>query len=122
MHSRSRIGLVIGVVATTAALAAAPALGGDAKRFKSTVTLAQSNPFHGHISSPKAACEISRTVNVYRAKYGGDDLYDSTKTGASNQWSIPATPNGNFYAEVSKRVGHRIICKADVSPTVHFGG
>jgi hypothetical protein len=122
MYSRSRIALVIGVVAAAAALAATSALGGDAKRFKSTVTLAQSNPFHGHISSPKAACEISRTVNVYRAKYGSDDLYDSTKTGASNEWSIPATPNGNFYAQVTKRVGHKIICKADDSPTLHFGG
>jgi hypothetical protein len=121
MHLRSRIPLVIGVIAATAALGVAPALGGGAKRFKSTVTLAQTNPFHGQVNSHKSACEVSRTVTVYQAKYSGDSLYDTTTTGADNKWSIPATPNGNFYAKVSRRAGHRLICGSDVSPTLHFG-
>jgi hypothetical protein len=121
MHSKARIPLVVGTVAATVVLAAAPAVAGGAKRFKSTVTLAQTNPFHGQVNSHKSACEVSRTVTVYRARYGGDDLYDSTTTGADNKWSIPATPNGSFYAKVSRRVGHRLICGSDVSPTLHFG-
>jgi hypothetical protein len=72
MHLRSRIPLVIGVIAATAALGVAPALGGGAKRFKSTVTLAQTNPFHGQVNSHKSACEVSRTVTVYQAVYSGD--------------------------------------------------
>ena len=121
MHPGTRIPLVVGIIVAAAALTAAPALGGGAKSFKSKVTLAQTNPFHGQVKSDKPACEVSRTVNVYQAKYGGDSLYDSTKTGADNKWSIPATPNGNFYAKVSRRVGHKVICKSDVSPTRHFG-
>ncbi len=121
MHPRTRIPLVVGIIAAAAALAAAPALGGGAKHFKSTVTLAQANPFHGHVTSHKSACEVSRTVSVYQAKYGGDELYDSTTTGADNEWSIPATPNGNFYAKVSRRVGNKLVCGSDISPTRHFG-
>jgi hypothetical protein len=122
MSPKSRVPLVIGTVAATAVLVAAPAVAGGAKTFKSTVSLAQTNPFHGQVKSDKSACEVSRTVSVYRAKYGTDALYDSTTTGADNKWSIPATPNGNFYAKVSRRVGHKIICGSDVSPTRHFGG
>src|SRR5437764_3410277 len=117
MYLSSRIPLAIGMIAATVVLAAAPAVAGGAKRFKSTVTLAQTNPFHGQVNSHKSACEVSRTVTVYQAKYGGDSLYDSTTTGADNKWSIPATPNGNFYAKVSRRVGHKLICNSDCSPT-----
>jgi len=109
------------MVAAAVALVTAPALAGGAKSFKSQVTLAATDPFHGQVKSDKAACQISRTVTVYRAKYGGDSLYDTTKTGADNEWSIPATPNGNFYAKVSRRLGHKVICKSAVPPTRHFG-
>jgi hypothetical protein len=121
MNPRSRVLIIVGMVAAAVALVTAPALAGGATSYKSKVTLAQTNPFHGQVKSDKPACEVSRTVTVYQAKYTGDSIYDSTKTGASNKWSIPATPNGNFYAKVSRRVGNKVICKSAVSPTRHFG-
>ena len=123
MHPRTRIPLVVGIIAAAAALAAAPALGGGAKHFKSTVTLAQANPFHGHVTSHKSACEVSRTSRSNKPSTGSDELYDSTTTGADGDWSIPATPNGKFYAKVRRRraSGTSSSAGSDISPTRHFG-
>lgn len=122
MHPRFRIPLIIGIAAATVALVAASALGGNVKRFDSTVTLAATNPFHGHVSSPKHACEVNRTVKVFQQKYGTDGLYGKTTTDADGKWSIPASPNGKFYAKVTRRATTKFVCKPDTSPTRQFTG
>jgi hypothetical protein len=125
MHPRSRFLSVLVLAVASAALAVAPALGGNVKRFDSTVTLAKANPFHGHVSSPKHACEVLRTVKVFNEKPGPDGLFDKTKTDNDGKWAIPATPNGNFYAKVTRReegaAGTTFVCRSDISPTRHFG-
>jgi hypothetical protein len=125
MHSRSRFLIIFGVALAVVALAATAALGRAVKRFDSSVSLAQSNPFHGHVSSPRHACEVQRTVKVFNEKPGPDGLFGKTTTGNDGKWSIPATPNGNFYAKVTRReegaAGTTFVCRPDVSPTRHFG-
>lgn len=91
----------------------------------SRVTLAQSAPFHGKALSRKAACERKHTVKVYRVDPGPDGLYDTTRSNAQGQWTIPAgTPNGKFYAVVKQRsldtTGKTFICKRAISPKVTF--
>lgn len=127
MHPRSRFLLILGLGVATAALAASPAMGGNIKRFDSTVTLSANNPFHGHVSSPKHACEVQRTVKVFNKKAGPDGLFGKTKTDGDGKWSIDgSTANGNFYAKVTRRkegaAGTTFVCRRDVSPTRHFGG
>jgi hypothetical protein len=94
------------------------------KKFKSKVTLAATDPFHGTVSSHKPACMRRRTVKVFHEPDAG--LYDTTKTDANGTWTIPAgTPHGDFYARVlvKKRgsAAHRYVCRAARSTDVHFG-
>lgn len=125
MHPRSRFLIILGVTLAVVALAATAALGRAVKRFDSTVTLSKTNPFHGHVSSSKHACEVLRTVKVFNEKPGPDGLFGKTKTDNDGKWAIPATPNGNFYAKVTRReegaAGTTFVCRSDVSPTRHFG-
>lgn len=125
MQPRSKFPSILVLAIASAALAAAPALGGNVRRFDSTVTLAATNPFHGHVSSPKHACEVQRTVKVFDKAPGPDSFFGKTKTDGDGKWSIPATPNGNFYAKVTRRkegaAGTIFVCRPDLSPTRHFG-
>jgi hypothetical protein len=120
MRNGPRILLIAGLSLTLTAFAAALAFGGDLQRVDSKVTLAATNPFHGHVSAAKHACERNRTVKVYQQAYGGGGLYDSTTTDSDGKWSIPATPNGKFYAVVTKKETAKFFCRADVSPTRTF--
>jgi hypothetical protein len=126
MQSKFRIPLVVAIAAAVASLVVAGALGAIVKRFDSTVTLAKANPFHGHVSSPNNGCEQVRTVKVFKKKSGADDLFDKTTTDNDGKWSIPANPHGKFYAKVTRRkegaAGTIFVCRADASPTRHFGG
>ena len=126
MHPRSRFPFILGLAVAIAALAASPAMGGNVKRFDSTVTLAKTNPFHGHVSSPKHACEVLRVVKVFREQPGPDGRFGKTATNNEGRWSIDApNVNGNFYAKVTRREDHAAgttyLCRPDISPTRHFG-
>jgi hypothetical protein len=120
MRPRFRFPLIVGLAAALAALGATYALGAAVKHFDSTVTLAKASPFHGHVSSAKHACEANRTVAVYQQKYSGDDLVDTTTTDGDGKWSIPATPNGKFYAKATRKAGGTYVCRPDISPTRSF--
>jgi hypothetical protein len=126
MHLKSRVPIVLAGTAVAAAVAAPLAVGGTVKRIDSTVTLVNTNPFHGHVSSPNHACEVHRVVKVYKQRPGPDGLFDKTKTNRRGRWSIDApTVHGNFYAKVTRReegaAGTRYVCRLDVSPARHFG-
>jgi hypothetical protein len=125
MLSRSRITTILGLTAALAALTAGTVLATTTKRFDSKVTLSTTNPFHGRVISEKHACEIDRTVKVFNKKPGPDGLFGSTKTDNQGKWSMPATPTGRFYAKVTRRkegtAGTIVVCRADTSPTRHFG-
>jgi len=125
MFSRSRITTVLGLTAALAALTAGVALARSTQHIDSEVTLAASNPFHGVVISYKHACEVNRKVKVFNKKPGPDGLFGSTRTDNKGNWSIPATPNGNFYAKVKRSTtstpNRNLVCKPDTSPTRHFG-
>jgi hypothetical protein len=126
MYPKSRFPIVLAVTAVAAAVAAPLAAGGTIKRIDSTVTLATTNPFHGHVSSPNHACEVHRVVKVYDQQPGPDGLFGKTKTNRRGKWSIDApNVNGNFYAKVTRReegaAGTTYVCRRDVSPARHFG-
>jgi hypothetical protein len=121
MPSRSRTPLILGLALALVAFAATAALAGGLQRVASKVRLANADPFHGKVVSEKRACERNRTVKVYKSNYTmPDGLYGSTTTDADGKWSIPATPNGKFYAVVTKKETAKFLCRADVSPTKSF--
>jgi hypothetical protein len=124
MRLRLRILPALAGAAAIAALAATAALGGNVQGFDSKVTLSQNNPFHGHVLSPKHACEVHRVVKVFNKKPGRDGLYGRTRTNRQGDWSIPAMPRGDFYARVKRReegtAGTIFVCRRDRSPTKHF--
>jgi len=97
-------------------------------RIASTVTLAKPNPFHGHVSASKRACEVNRLVRVIEKKPGQNKLVGSTHTNRNGRWSIPTTrPKGDYRARVKRRRKHisgggglTFVCTADHSATRHF--
>ena len=125
MLSKFRITTFLGLAVAIGALAAASALGTTTKRIDSKVTLSANNAFHGRVISPNHACEVQRKVKVFNKKPGPDDLFDKTTTNGHGKWSIPASPNGRFYAKVVRRkegaAGTIFVCRPDVSPVRHFG-
>jgi len=125
MHPRSKFLFILGAAAAIAALIATAAIGTTVKRFDSRVTLSASNPFHGRVISSKHACEVNRTVKVFRAR--NDGLFGKTTTNGQGKWSIPATtPTGKFYVKAIRRkegaAGTIFVCRPDVSPVRSFGG
>lgn len=125
MLSRSKFSFILAAALATAALIATAAFGATVKRFDSRVTLSAKNPFHGRVISSKHACEVQRTVKVFNKKPGPDGLFGKTTTNGQGKWSIPATPNGKFYAKVTRRkegaAGTIFVCRPDVSPVRTFG-
>jgi hypothetical protein len=125
MHSKTRIALTLAAGAATALLLASGALAGHVKTIDSSVTLSQNNPFHGHVVSEKHACSVHRIVKVFNKKPGKDGLFGSTKSNNTGSWSIPAMPNGKFYAKMPRRsegtAGTTFVCTGDKSPVRSFG-
>jgi hypothetical protein len=125
MLSKPRILMFLAAAAAIAALAATTALGTTTKRFDSTVTLSANNPFHGQVVSKKHACEVQRVVKVFNQRPGKDGLFDTTKSNRKGAWSIPAMPNGRFYAKMPRRsegtAGTTFVCTGDTSPVRSFG-
>ena len=66
-----------------------------------------------------------RIVKVFNKKPGKDGLFGSTKSNNTGSWSIPAVPNGKFYAKMPRRsegsAGRTFICSGDRSPVRSFG-
>jgi len=124
MHSKNRIPAAIAAVGAVAALMASGALAGNVKTFDSSVTLSQNNPFHGHVVSEKHACSVHRIVKVFNKKPGKDGLFGTTKSNRTGSWSIPAMPNGKFYAKMPRRsegtAGTTFVCTGDTSPVRSF--
>ena len=89
------------------------------------MTLSQNNPFHGQVVSQKHPCVERRTVKVFNKKPGKDGLFDTTKSKRDGSWSIPAMPDGKFYAKMPRRsegaAGTTFICSGDKSPVRSFG-
>lgn len=113
------VAILIAVLVSSAALAA------NRVEVGSRVTLASSDPFHGKVLSKRDACERNRTVAVYLVKPGADGLYDTTRSNALGEWSIPAgMPNGDFYAVARVRSIDKgtttLVCKRAESSAVTF--
>jgi hypothetical protein len=125
MHQKLRIPLAIAAGAAATMLIASGALAGNVKTFDSSVTLATGNPFHGRVVSEKHACSVHRRVKVFNKRPGPDGFFGKTRTNRRGSWSIPATPNGNFYAKIKRRAegtaGTTFVCTGDRSKVRHFG-
>jgi len=124
MHSKTRIPLALAAGAATALLLASGALAGNVKTFDSSITLSQNNPFHGQVASKKHACVERRVVKVFNKKPGKDGLFGTTKSKRDGSWSMPAMPNGKFYAKMPRRsegtAGTTFVCTGDTSPVRSF--
>jgi hypothetical protein len=120
-HLWGGVALALIAILAITALAAASTV----KRFDSKVTLSASDPFHGRVTSDKHACEVQRKVKVFNVRPGPDGLFGTDSTNNHGRWSIPATPNGDFYARVKRReegtAGTIFVCRPDRSKTRHFG-
>ena len=125
MQSKTRIPLTLAAGAATAMVLASGALAGNVKTFDSSVTLAKSNPFHGHVVSEKHACSVHRLVKVFNKKPGKDGLFGKTHSNRTGAWSIPATPTGKFYAKMPRReegtAGTTFVCTGDRSKVRTYG-
>jgi hypothetical protein len=124
MHSKTKLALTLAAGAAAALLLVPGALAGNVKTIDSSVTLAQSNPFHGHVVSQKHACSVHRVVKVFNKKPGKDGLFGTTKSTRTGSWSIPAMPNGKFYAKMPRRsegtAGTTFVCTGDRSQVRSF--
>ena len=129
MPIRFRIGLVLGATAAVAMMLTGIALGDSDVRIVSTVTLAKPNPFHGHVSARKHACETNRLVRVIKVKSGPNRVVGATRTNTNGKWSIPAatSPKGDYFARLKRRRKEiaggttTYVCTADHSAIRHFG-
>ncbi len=122
---KMRIALTLVAAALSVAAWTSSAAAADRVEVASRATLAQADPFHGKVTSKKAACGRNRTVAVYRVDPGSDGLYGSTTSDAQGRWSVPAgMPNGKFYAVARQRSidapGKTLVCKRAISPKVLF--
>jgi hypothetical protein len=123
MHPRRRIPLALGSITAVGVLVAAPAFGGNERRWESRVTLAVSDPFHGRVNSLLHRCEVSRNVVVFQKKAGPDVRFARAVVDDQGRWSSNApAATGKFYAKVT-RYKHQTgpDCLADVSPVREFG-
>jgi hypothetical protein len=128
MQKGLRIALVL-IAALTASMVIVGTAASDVDvRVASTVTLAKPNPFHGHVSASRHACEVNRLVRVVKKKPEATKLIGSTHTNRNGRWSIPtANPNGDYRARVKRRRkeiasggGLTVVCTADHSAIRHF--
>jgi hypothetical protein len=122
----ARTRLVLAAAAAALTLFAVTSLAGatQTRRWDSFVTLSTTNPFHGHVTSVKHACEVDRKVKIFHVQAGPDGLFGTATTNNNGGYSRPATPSGNFYAKVKRReeggAGTIFICRSDRSQTRHF--
>jgi hypothetical protein len=131
MRPRSRTTVILAVAAAVSALMASTALSDNVERVASTVTLAKTNPFHGHVSARNHPCEVNRLVRVVKVKSPRNFVVvGGTHTNRHGAWSIPAPASGargDYFAKVKRRkkelAGGSLtyFCTRDRSATKHFG-
>jgi hypothetical protein len=122
LNARLKVLIMVTVLGATLAVPAA-SNGRTSAAFDSKVTLKTDNPFHGRVISDKAACRKGRTVQVFNVQPGADGMFGATETDAQGKWSMPASPNGDFYAKVTRKVGPvgtSYSCRPDKSPVRTF--
>src|SRR4051812_34501806 len=124
MHSKTRTALTLAAGPATALLLASGEFTGHVKTIDSSETLSQNKPFHGPVVSEKHACSVHRIVKDFNKKPGKDGLFGTTKSNRTGSWSIPAMPNGKFYAKMPRRsegaAGTTFVCTGDTSPVRSF--
>jgi hypothetical protein len=108
MRRRSRTTVILVVVAAVTALMASTALSDNVERVASTVTLARTNPFHGHVTARKHPCEVNRLVRLVKIRSPQNHrVVGSTHTNDHGRWSIPAPAGGvrpgDYFAKVKRR-------------------
>jgi hypothetical protein len=132
MRRRSRTTVILVVVAAVTALMASTALSDNVERVASTVTLARTNPFHGHVTARKHPCEVNRLVRLVKIRSPQNHrVVGSTHTNDHGRWSIPAPAGGvrpgDYFAKVKRRKKElaggttTYFCTRDISRTRHFG-
>lgn len=122
--ARTRLTIAAAAAALTLFTVAALAGATQTRRWDSFVTLSTTNPFHGHVTSVKHACEVGRKVKIFHVQTGPDGVFGTATTNGNGGYSLPATPNGDFYAKVKRReeggAGTIFVCRSDRSKTRHF--
>ena len=110
---------------------AVPALAGQTVKIDSKVTLAarladcnshgagcRAILFHGRVESTKHACEVHRTVKVFK-QHRADQLVGKDRSNRSGRWRVVQRPpqRGLYYAKVLRREKETagIVCRADRS-------
>ncbi len=108
------------LIAGTAAVAIAAALGMAGTAFagsNTTVTINPNGDPHGKVKSSNASCVEGRKVKVYRVKPGPDDKIGDDLADSDGDWSI-GNPGGG--GKIYAKVGKTPDCNGDKSPIVNF--
>jgi hypothetical protein len=122
-------------IVLTLGLAVGASQAAKAKKVKSEVEIAGHNfgneppfpyTFVGDVHSAKSKCERSRTVHLFETTDGGHELLGTLTTDRTGDWELilGSDPAGgdSFQADEDRkkleRNGRKLVCKADVSPTL----
>jgi hypothetical protein len=125
MSSSRRLMALACLALGATALIAVPALATQTVKIDSKVTISSKAPaFHGKVKSSNQACEIHRTVKLYKQRNGADKLLGKDKTNHDGKWEIELEPlkSGAYYAKVKRRsegtAGTIFVCRRDKSKTI----
>jgi hypothetical protein len=81
--------------------------------------------FRGRVTSPNANCIQDRTVRLFRARAGDDQLIDTDSSEDNGSWSIDVegdpTP-GRYYVRVTRRALGADSCAPARSPVIDVAG
>jgi hypothetical protein len=120
-------GLVLACGLAVATAAAIPALGADAVKVPSKITMPPNSPaFHGRVKSANDDCVKHRKVKLFKKRNGQDKLLGKDKTNHNGRWQIRVEPlkSGAYYAKALRskddRNGTTLICKGATSLTAHI--
>lgn len=81
--------------------------------------------FRGRVTSPNANCIGDRTVNLFRARAGDDQLIDSDSSEDNGSWSIDVEGGpgpGRYYARVTPQALGADTCRTARSPIIAVAG
>jgi hypothetical protein len=116
------VAIALALAALPAAALAAPASAGNEVRFDSKVRISLHAPaFHGRVESENHACEVNRTVKLFKRRDGADKLIGTDDTNGQGRWLVSVDPLkvGRYYARVKRReegaAGTTFVCRADQS-------
>jgi hypothetical protein len=117
---RTRIGRI---VAVTAALVMSLAGAGAAQAAIDTNIsirwVASNDTFRGQVSSPKAACEMHRSVKLFKKTASGRQLVGTTRSGHLGGWHIEVMhAHGKYLARVPAQTKNGVNCEGATSKVV----